>query len=217
MLENLSDVDQIGLGIAVENHELVEKAARSLGRRAERTMKIDIKIFGLDAARDPQFDAYLTVQAQAAAAIASAAQQQDVRSALRGMRQLIRSACMACHQDFRESANLLRPSVLFMTNFLNAWREIIRGLAINDFSLVERQAREIESVERSLNQEPVIGKVFGPRNPQDRELLRSYLRHVSLKAAEIQRAAAEEDAAGVTQAVQEMWEGGCISCHEEFR
>ncbi len=217
MLENLSDVDQIGQGIAVEDHALVERAARRLGRRAERIKRIDIEVFGLDAARDAQFDAYLTVQSRATAAIADAAKQQDVRAALQGMRQLIQSGCMGCHRDFREPAQLLRPPVLLMTTFLNAWREIIRGLAMNDFSLVERQAREIQTAERALNQGPVIDEAFGPHDPQVREVFRSYLRHVSLQATEIERAATEEDGARVAHAVQEMWEGGCISCHERFR
>ena len=217
MLENLSDVEQIGQGIALEDHALVERAAKRLRRRAERIKKNDIQLFGLDPARDDLFDAFLTVQIQASIVIANAAKQQDVRAALHGMQQLTESACMACHQNFREPAGLLRRPVVFMTTFLKAWREITRGLAINDFSLVERQAREIETVERALNKGPVIDEVFGLHDPEDREAFQSYLRHVGLQANEIAQAAAEKNGARVALAVQEMWEGGCISCHERFR
>lgn len=216
MLENLSDVNQIGLGIAVEDHALVEQAARRLGRRAKRVKKIPIPAFGFDRARNDEFDAYLTAQTQVSTAIANAAKQQDVRAALHGMQQLT-AICMACHQTFREPARLLRPPVIFMTTLLKAWREITRGLAINNFSLIEQQAREIETIERALNKGSVIDETFGPHDPEDREVFQSYLRLLGLQANKIEQAAAEKDGAMVALAVQEMWEGGCIPCHERFR
>ena len=217
MLENLAAVDEIGQGIAVEDFERVDKAASGLRRRAVNLKRIDIRTFGFDPAREARFDAYLTEQAVAAEAIASAASLEDAGAALQGLEELFRSACLACHVEFREPARLLRPAVPFMTTFLAAWREVNRGLALGDFRLVERSAREIERVSGALRPDAVIESTFQIRDEEQRRAFRGYLRRVESQANLIGEAAGDKDSMAVVSAVRTMWESGCVPCHQRFR
>ena len=217
MLENLASVDEIGQGLALEDYKRAEQAALSLRNRAKNLKKVDIELFGFDAARKELFDGFLTAQAEAAVAIAGAAKQKDPRAALAGMQRLFESACLACHREFREPAKRLRPAVQIMTGFLSSWREINRGLSVNNFSLIERHAREIENAGGVMDRDPVIEKTFGLHKAEDRKVFRSYLRQMNLQAGLIAQAAVDGDTPRVARAIREMWEGGCISCHEQFR
>jgi len=217
MLENLASVDEIGQSLALEDYKRAERAALSLRNRANNLKKLDFELFGFDAARKESFDGFLTAQAEAAVAIAAAARLEDARGTLAGIQRLFETACLACHKEFREPAKRLHPAVLIMTGFLSAWREINRGLSVNDFSLIERHAREIENAGWALDRAPAIETTFDIDDAQERKLFRSYLRQVNLQAGQIAQAAVEGDGARVARAVREMWQGGCISCHEQFR
>jgi cytochrome c556 len=217
MLENLGAVNQIGEGVAVQDYERVKRAALDLKRRAEAMKEVDIATLGLDSHRDAQFDGYLAAQEEAARSILNGAEQKDGRAVLLGVQHLLGNACIACHQTFREPANRLRPSVLFMTSFLQAWKEMNRGLAINDFSLVSQHARELESMGRVLSWDQVIQSAFGLTEVEQFKAFRVYLNLVLRKAARIEQASIEEDAAKVIEASRQMWNEGCIACHEKFR
>jgi len=217
MLENLGSVDRIGEGVAVNDYDQVRRAALDLKARAEGLKGFDIATLGIDASRDPQFDAFLAAQEQAADAIAMAAKNQDGRGAVLGLQRLFQNACIPCHADFRERGNLLRPSVLFMTTYLSAWREMNRGLSVNDFSLVSRRAREIEAMGRVLVWDQVIESTFGLATAAERKTFRGYLGRLNAQASRIEQAAVAEDVPKIIEAVRKMWEEGCISCHERFR
>jgi len=217
MLENLGAVDQIGEGVAVDDYAQVRGAALDLKARAGGLKGFDIATLGIDPSRDPQFDAFLAAQEQAADAIAVAAKNRDGRGAVLGLQQLFQNSCIPCHVDFRERGNLLRPSVLFMTTYLSAWREMNRGLSLNDFSLVSRRAREIEAMGRVLAWDQVIQSTFGLEDAAERKAFRGYLGRLNAQASRIERAAVAEDVIKVTEGIRKMWEEGCISCHERFR
>lgn len=217
MLENLGAVNQIGEGVALENYEQVERAALDLVSRAARLKEIDISTLGLDPARDDQFDAYLTAQEGAARAIASAARAKDGQASVLGVQQLLASSCLSCHADFREGAQLLSPSVLFMTTFMSAWKEMNRGLSINDFTLVGRSAREIQALSRVLAWDQVIQSTFELNGSDERKQFRSHLARVTAQAARIEQASFQEDAPTILQATRQMWNEGCLACHDQFR
>lgn len=217
MLENLGAVNEVGQGVAIEDYEQVEQAAAELSARADRLKKLDISKVGLDAARDAKFDGYLLAQQQASAEILRAAKQEDGRAVILGLQRLFRNACVPCHSDFREAANLLGPATLFMTSFLNSWQDVNRGLSINDLTLVERAARELSSMTKVLSWDQVIESAFGIEDPEERREFRKILRHVGTNATRMATAADEDDKLGVVNAASEMWADGCISCHEKFR
>lgn len=217
MMENLGSLDQVGEGIALDDYDSVQNAALDLKARAERLQKQDLTTLGLDARGDFQFDAYLKAQVKAAEAISAAALKQDGRAAYRGVQELFQNACLPCHAHFREASNLLRPSSLFMTTFLNAWQDVNRGLAINDFSLVGRGAQEIASMARVLSWDQLIEEVFDIDDPVERRDFRSLVVKVADSASRMTTAASREDKTSVVNAAGDMWTNGCISCHDRFR
>jgi cytochrome c556 len=217
MLENLGSVDRIGEGVAVNDYDKVRRAALDLKARAGGLKGFDLATLGIDPSRDPQFDAFLAAQEQAADAIVVAAKNRDGRGAVLGVQQLFQNACIPCHVDFRERSNLLRPSVLFMTTYLSAWRAMNRGLSMNDLALVGRRAREIEAMGRVLAWDQVIESTFGLVDAAERKAFRAYLGRLNAQASRIEQAAVAEDVPKITEAVRKMWEEGCISCHERFR
>lgn len=217
MLENLGSIDQIGEGVALEEYDRVISAAGDLLGRAERMKQEDLSVLGLNPDRDVEWDAYLAAQQQGARAILAAAEQEDARNVFLGVEQISRDACLACHAGFRAPANLLRPSVLFMTTLLSAWREMNRALMLNDFSLVTRRAREIQAMGRVLSWDQVIQTTFGLDDAAERKTFRRLLHRINSHAATIEQAAAEEDGARIVEALRSTWTEGCIACHEQFR
>ena len=217
MLENLGSVNEIGEAIALEDYEQVEHAANELAARARALKGTDLSKLGIDPQRDPEFDAFLTVQEKTAQAIGRAAGEEDGAGAFLGLQSLLSGACLSCHRQFREPLQMMRPSVSLMTSMLQSWREINRGLSINDFDLVARRAREIESVGRVFTWDQIISTTFGVEDPEERKQFRKLLRNVLSRAAQIGVAADSEDAGGVVEATQRMWIEGCVSCHAEFR
>lgn len=217
MMENLGSVDQIGEGIALGDYDQVQKAARDLKDRAQKMKKGDLIALGLDPRQVPKLDAYLRAQRAAAEQILKAAKRENSREAFRGLQQLLQTSCLPCHADFREGENLRNPATLFMTTFLNAWQDMNRGLAIDDLSLVNRGSQEIATMSRVLAWDQVIEATFALDDPEERRDFRKILRQVASSAAEITLAANQEDKLTIIRAVGEMWNDGCILCHERFR
>ena len=217
MLQNLAAVNEIGEGVALEDYEQVGRAADALAARARALKDTDLAKLGLDPQRDAEFDALLAVQEQAAQAIRSAADREDAAEAFLGLQSLLSGACLSCHSNFREPASMLGPSVGLMTSMLESWREINRGLSINDFDLVARRAREIESIGRVFTWDKIIAATFRVQEPERRKEFRKLLRNVLSRARQVAVAADSEDAAAVLEATRLMWTEGCVSCHDEFR
>jgi hypothetical protein len=217
MLENLSAINRIGEGVALEEYDLVRASARELVARARQMRARDLAALDLDPMRDPEWDAYLYGQEQAAAGILAAAEEEDARKVLQGVDQLVGNSCLPCHTSFRDPAQKLRASVLFMTSFLSAWRDMNRGLAINDFNLVGHRAREMQALTRVFSAPDVLESAFGVGGSKQQRIFRGFLTKVNERSSEIAIAAGEESPAKILQSSGEMWRDGCIACHERFR
>lgn len=217
MLTNLALVNQVGEGVALEDYDRVTSAAAQLAERARALQSFEITQLGIDVQRDAQFDAYLAAQQQAADIIAAAAKRKDGHAVILGLQQLFGNGCLACHSDFRERENLLRPSVLFMTTLLNAWQDINRGLAVKDYALIARRAREMEAVGRVFSWDQVIEATFGIAEAKPRQEFRTFLHRLTAQAARIETAAVEEKTQEVVEASGRLWEDGCLPCHARFR
>jgi len=217
MLENLSSVNEIGEAVALDDFERVKRAAADLEARAGAMMNFDVSRIGIAPDRDGTFDSFLQAQQQAAQAIAKAAKSEDGALLFRGMERLLKDACIACHTDFRSQERRIRPSVLFMTSYLDAWQGINRGVMTDDFELVARQAHEIQTVGRVFTWDQVIEATFGLADPEDQSEFREFLRRVTTQARRIERAADEEKVDEVLEATRRMWTDGCLACHEQFR
>lgn len=217
MLDNLSALNRIGEGVALEDYEQIVMSARSLILRAGRMQYLDLTALGLDARRDPEWDAYLAAQRQAAEAIESAARRADPRAVVEASQQLVGNACLACHASFREPGNLLRQPVTFMTSFLASWRDMNRGLLIRDFELVGQRAREVAALSRMIGSDEILEEGFGLGGSKQRRLFRGYLKQVMEASSRIDAAARERDLAVVLASTRRMWNDGCVSCHEQFR
>jgi hypothetical protein len=217
MLENLSAVDRIGEGIALEEYGKVEVAARGLLTRSEQMRSMDLSELGLDPAQDPLWDGFLLGQEQGARAVLDAAAQRDARAVLVATQQLVGNACLGCHASFRDPGQLLRPSVLVMTNFLSAWKDMNRGLAVRDFNLIGMRARELEALSKVIASDQILEEVFRLWGTKQRRLFRDFLRQVTENSTRIDAAAKEENLVSVLESSRMMWTDGCISCHEKFR
>ncbi len=217
MLDNLSAIDRIGDWVALEEYHLVEGTARDLMKRAEEMKSIDLATVGIDPQRDALWDAFLQAQQAAAAGVLAAAQKKDPRATLVATQQLMGNACLGCHLSFRDPARLLRVSVRVMTSFLAIWRDVNRGVAINDYNLIETRARDLSSLTGMISSDEMLEDTFGLGGPKQRRLFRGYLREVTLSAERIEEAAKQENLVAVLDASRNMWTAGCISCHEEFR
>jgi cytochrome c556 len=217
MLENLALVDEIGEGIALEDFQRVQRAATDLQKSARSLRDFDIGKLGVKPSRDPQFDAFLMTQEEVTKSLISAAKAEDGKETLVALRQLLDGACLACHRDFRDRERLLSPSVLFMSTYLSSWRDMVRGLAINDFTLIARRAREIAAMSHVLSWDQVIAATFPTIDVEDRKEFRTLVHRIAAEASRIEQAAMEENAQAVMDASHRMWVDGCLSCHDQFR
>ena len=217
MLANLSSLNQIGEGVALDDFDLVKRSAAELEARAKAMLDFDVSLLGVDPERDPIFDDYLQAQRQAARAIAKAAKSEDGALVFRGVKTLLDDACIACHQNFRDRENLMRPAILFMASLLDAWKDLNRGMMTNDFDLVARRAHEIQAIGRVFTWDPVIEATFGLTDPNERSEFRVFLRRVTAQARRLERAADDEKADAIVEAARLMWTDGCLACHEQFR
>ncbi len=217
MLENLAALDEIGEGIALDDFGRIERAANDLEARAGRLLTFDITAIGAPAGRDGEFDTYLRSQQVNARAIAQAASGGDAELVARGVERLLNESCLTCHLSFRRRENRMRPAVLLMATFLDAWRDMNRGLLTDDLALVAQQAHELQIIGRVFTWDKVIETTFGIAEPERRAEFRMLLGHVLARARQIEQAANEEKPRDIVAATRAMWTDGCIACHAKFR
>lgn len=217
MLENLGDVNRIGEGVALEAFEQVAASAGALRKRAEAMRTLDLATLGMDPERDALWDGFLLAQEAAAGVVIEAAEKEDAKAVMAASSQLVGNACLGCHASFRDPASMLRPSVLFMTSFLAAWRDMNRGLAMKDFNLIDLRARDVSALADVIAADQILESAFGLGGSKQRRVFRGFLRGVSENAAAISQAAGTEDLPGALEASSRMWADGCIGCHEKFR
>jgi len=217
MLENLGEIDDIGWGLALDNFGRVRAAAQSLQSRAS-AMKVHGKAPpGLDKQQATAWDDFLTAQETAALAVLAAAKERDGDGVMRAVEGMFQNACLACHAAFREPQQRLSGSVLFMSSFFAAWRDINRGLSLRDFALIARRARELEAMAMTLSWDQVIQSAFAIESAADRKLFRQFVHQIAVSSSRIEAAAQSEDAGKVAEASRQLWTNGCIACHDVFR
>jgi len=134
-----------------------------------------------------------------------------------GTEKLVGNSCMGCHATFRDPQNRLQASVVFMTSFLSAWRDINRGMAIRDFNLIGMRAREIGALTKVIASDQVLEDAFRLGGPRQRRLFRGFLGAVTDGATSIDAASKQEDLPKILSASRSMFTEGCIACHEKFR
>jgi cytochrome c556 len=217
MLDNLGDVNRIGEGVALEEFDQVAASAGALRKRAEAMRALDLATLEIDAERDALWDGFLLAQEAAASVVIEAAEKKDARAVMAASGQLVGNACLGCHASFRDPESMLRPSVLFMTSFLAAWRDMNRGLAMKDFNLIDLRARDVSALADVIAADQILESAFGLGGSKQRRIFRGFLRGVSENAAAISQAAGAEDLPGALGATSRMWADGCIGCHEKFR
>ncbi len=217
MLENLGEIDDIGAALSVDDFERVAEAAESLRSRATE-MKVNGEAPpGFDKQEAPAWDEFLKAQETTALAVLTAANEENGDAVMRGVEAMFRDSCIACHAVFREPQQRLAGSVLFMSSFLAAWRDINRGLSLRDFALIGRRGRELEAMAKTLSWDQVIQSAFGIESAADLRVFRRYVHQVAVTAARIEAAAQSEDAVKVVEATRQLWTNGCIACHDRFR
>jgi len=217
MLENLSDVNQITEGVALDDWDQVEGAARGLRTRAVSMRLLDLESLHMDRAQDPLWDAFLSAQEQAAREVSMAVRNEDARAVLKGTQKLVGNACLGCHAAFRDPQSRLRKSVLFMTGFLSAWRDMNRGMMIRDFDLIAARAREMKVLADIVGSDETLEEEFGLGGPRQRRQFRAFLNVVANSALTIEASTKEQDLAAMLASFNTMWADGCVACHDKFR
>jgi len=218
MLANLNAVNRIGEGLALEDWDRVEDAARELRGRAVSMRLLDLDAVYMDPAKDNVWDAFLFAQEKAAGEISLAVRNQDQRAALAATEMLLGNACVGCHTAFRDAnGGGVRAAVHFMTNFLSAWRAINQGILLRDFDLVSLRARELETLSTVIASDEILEGAFRLGGSRQRRNFRTFLGAVTENAHAIDAAAQAEDLRTVLAASRSMWSDGCIGCHEKFR
>ena len=217
MLENLSAINQITDGVALDDWDQVEGAARGLRTRAISMRLLDLESLHMDRAQDALWDAFLVAQEQAAREISTAVRSEDARAVLQGTQKLVGNACLGCHAAFRDPQSRLRKSVLFMTGFLSAWRDMNRGMMIRDFELIAARAREMKALADIIGSDETLEEEFGLGGPRQRRQFRGFLNVVANSALTIEASTKEQDLAAMLTSFNTMWADGCVACHDKFR
>ena len=217
MLDNLSAVERIAEGVALEDWDRIEDAARELRARAAMMSLLDLESLDIDRVKDPAWDGFLLNQERAARKISDAVRTEDAHAVLEGMKELETVACLGCHAVFRESESRLRRPVLFMTRFLSTWRDINRGMVIRDFELAGLRARELAELSEALGTDEVLEEEFGLGGPRQKRQFRGLLKAVTDSAVAIEAASESMDLMRILESSQTMWTDGCIACHDKFR
>jgi len=217
MHENLASVNQIAEAVAREDYARVAQEASILRANAESMQDLDLASLGLDASRDSQFDEYLAAQARVAAKIASAAGRRQAGDVLVGIEEVFDSACVACHETFRETDEGRTTPVLFMRTLLSSIQGINRGIAMNDFALVAREAREIGAMAHVFSWSQVIEGIFPVSDPAEKTEFRGYFETLSAQASQVEGAALKRDGALIARSTRRMMVEGCVACHTKFR
>jgi len=110
----------------------------------------------------------------------------------------------------------MRPPVILMTTFLDAWQDINRGMLTENFDLVSRRANDVQTIGRVFAAESVITSAFEVDAGEVGEF-REFLLEVVGQAKRVERAADEENIEGIVESTGRMWTKGCLACHEQFR
>jgi hypothetical protein len=203
--------------VALEEYEQVVASASALRARARSMRELDLAELKLDPNLDSLWDGFLLAQEAAAGVVIEAAGKEDARAVMAANQQLIGNACLGCHASFRDPGNMLRPSVLFMTSFLAAWRDMNRGLAMRDFILIDLRARDMSALSDVIAADQILEEAFRLGGSKQRRIFRGFLRQVSESASQISQAVDTEDLPAVLDATRTLWSDGCIACHEKFR
>lgn len=217
MFESLAAIDEIGWGVAVEDFERVGSAAQTLQSRASAMKAHANTQPGIDKQQAAAWGVFLTAQETAALAALAAAKEKNGDAVMGAVQQMFQSACLPCHATFREPMQRLSGSVLFMSSFIDAWRDMNRGLALRDFALIGRRAREVEAMARTLSWDQVIQSAFAIQSAEDRKTFRQFVHQVAVSSVRIEAAAQAEDAGKVLEASRQLWANGCMACHRRFR
>jgi cytochrome c556 len=217
MLENVTAVNRIAEGLALDDWDRIEDSARGLRARADSMQLLDLETLRMDRSQDALWDAFLQAQEKAAREISVGVRNSDANAVIAATQTLVGNACLGCHASFRDPQNRLRGSVLFMTSFLAYWQEINRGLMIRDFDLIGRRARELSSLTAVVGSDENVEAEFGLGGPRQQREFRAFLAVVTTSADAIAAASDAKDPGVVLQSSFTMWGDGCIGCHVKFR
>lgn len=217
MLANLQATNTIGESLSIEDYAGIEAAAQDLQNRAREMQAWDASQLGFKPESRLVFDAYLKLQEETSGRIVTFARRKDAPGIVAGLGELLEKSCLACHSNFRERQGLLKASTLFMTSFVAAWREINRGLMLNDFTLVARGARALVVMGQVMSWDAVIQASFNLPKDAQRSKFREHLARMIAAAGRIEDGASRGEPGTVQKALNEMWNMGCLSCHKEFR
>ena len=217
MHQNLAAINEIDEALVRDDYARIEKNAAHLKSNAALLKDADLASLGLNPEKDEVFDKYVAAQAESADAIASAARGADAGAVLLGVQRLFDGSCVACHADFREADEGRTPPVLFMRSLLSSVQSINRGIAMDDYALIAREAREIGAVAHILTWSQVIEAMFYVKDPAEKTEFRGYFETLSTQAIQVERAATQRDSGMIAAATQRMMKNGCIACHARFR
>jgi len=217
MHENLAAINQIEEAVVRDDFQRVEKGAAILKANAVSMKGVDFESLRLDGKKGGAFDRYLAAQNQAAAAIDNAAGLGDAEAVLQGVKLLIDESCVACHGEFRATDESRTPRVLFMRSLLSSVQSVNRGIALDDYALIAREAREISALAHILTWSQVIESMFMVKDPADQAEFRGYFETLSSQAIRVEHAATERNPRMVSAATQRMLSEGCVRCHDGFR
>jgi len=217
MLDNLAATERIAEGVALEDWDQIEDAARVLRARATSMQLLDLESLHMDRTLDPVWDGFLIAQEQAAREISLAVRSADSQAVLQATRNLVGNSCVGCHATFRDPQNRLRGSVLFMTSFLSSWRDMNRGMMIRDYALVSTRARELAALTEVVGTNENIETAFGLGGSRQQRQFRELLSVISTNATAVSEAATAGDVRKMLDSTTAMWSEGCVACHAKFR
>lgn len=217
MRANLDALDRVLEAAMREQRQEVVRAGEVLERTGRELRTLDLGAVGLPKERDADFDRFVDRQLERSREVAAAGRSGDFRRAIDAWAALQRDACVGCHDAFRRGTSLREPSVLVMRSFLGAFESMHRGLALDDFGRIAREARQIETLAQVLATSDVAGALFpsdrGARDPRFRDLLQ----RLSTAAVRVEGAAVRRDPVAVVDELREMARSSCLECHRAFR
>ena len=217
MLANLQATNAIGESLSIEDYPAVEDAARELKNLAREIRTWDAAKLGFRPDYKAEFDAYLELQEEVSDKIMLAAKDEDASSVVAGLGEMLEKSCLSCHKNFRDRQGMLKSSTLFMTTFVSAWREINRGILLNDFSFAARGARSISAAGQIMSWDSIVQSVFNIPQIADRNKFREHAYRLIGAADRIEEAATNGDSESIQKGLLQLWNTGCLACHDEFR
>jgi len=217
MHQNLAAINVIEESVIRDDFPRIKQGARTLRTNAHSMKGIQLDLLRLKPEKTKAFDRYLATQGKVARAIDAAADLADADAVLQSVKTMIDDACVACHAEFRETDESRTPRVLFMRSLLSSVQSVNRGIALDDYALIAREAREIATLAHVLTWNQVIESMFMVTEPKARAEFRGYFETLSSEAIRIEHAATERNAKMVSAATQRMLVEGCVRCHANFR